>query len=63
MEHENIIPGVIKAVCQSVLVETEQCPLIESVALTTQHIDSTRKSDGLSLIREEGWSMKSFSLV
>ena len=40
VEHENIIPGVIKAVCQSVLVETEQCPLIESVALTTQHIDS-----------------------
>ena len=40
VEHEVIIPGVIKAVCQSVLVETEQCPLIESVALTTQHIDS-----------------------
>ena len=40
VEHEVIIPGVIKAVCQSVLVETEQCPLIESVALTAQHIDS-----------------------
>ena len=40
MEHEVIIPGVIKAVCQSVLVETEQYPLIESVALTVQHIDS-----------------------
>ena len=32
--------SIIKAVCQTVLVETEQCPLIESVALTTQHIDS-----------------------
>ena len=40
MKHEVIIPGFIKALCQSVLVETEQCPLIESVALTTQHIDS-----------------------
>ena len=39
-ERRVIIPGVIKAVCQSVLVETEQCPLIESVALTAQHIDS-----------------------
>ena len=40
VEHGVIIPGVIKAVCQSVLVETEQCPLIESVALTAQHINS-----------------------
>ena len=35
VEHGVIIPGVIKAVCTSVLIETEQCPLI-----TTQHIDS-----------------------
>ena len=31
---------MIKAVCQSVLVEKEQCLLIESVALTLQHINS-----------------------
>ena len=40
MENEVIFPGVIKAVCQSVLSVTGQCPLIQSVALTMQHIDS-----------------------
>ena len=40
MGHKVIILGLIKAVCQSMLVETEQCPLNESVDLTTHHIDS-----------------------
>ena len=40
MGHKVIFHGLIKAVCQSVLVETEQCPLNESVDLTTHHIDS-----------------------
>ena len=36
MEHKVIFHGMIKTLCQSELLETEQCPLNESVALTTQ---------------------------
>ena len=39
-EQNVIFPEVLKAICQSVHVTRENYPLVHSVALTTDHIDS-----------------------